>query len=147
MILSFLKDQNMRLCSACLLGIRCRFDGKSNFNPKIKKLASKEILIPICPEQLGGLPSPRPPCEIRNQKVLTKDGKDLTNLFKKGAKEVLKIAKLLKIKKAILKQRSPSCGYGQIYDGTFSNKVIKNFGILAKLLIDNGIEVQTEEDF
>ena len=137
----------MRLCSACLLGICCRYDGKSNLHPKIKELASTEILIPVCPEQLGGLSTPRPPCEIKGQKVIIKDGKSVTDEFKKGAREVLRIAKLLNIKKAILKQRSPSCGCGQIYDGTFTNTIIEGFGITAKLLKNNGIKVQTEEDF
>lgn len=108
-----MKNKNLKkLCSACLLGLCCRYDGKSKLNLKIQKLAFKEMLIPICPEQLGGLSTPRSPCEIKNKKVITKDGKDITKVFEKGAKEVLKIVKLLNIKEAILKQRSPSCGYG-----------------------------------
>ena len=137
--------KNIRICSACLLGIHCCYNSSNNLNPKIQKLALEETLIPICPEQLGGLSTPRSASEIKDQKVITVDGKDVTDAFKKGAGEVLKIAKFLNIKKAILKQKSPSCGYGQIYDGTFSGTIIEGFGITAKLLMNNEIEIQTEE--
>jgi uncharacterized protein YbbK (DUF523 family) len=109
-------------------------------------LAKNYILIPVCPEILGGLPTPREPAEQKGKKVITKSGKDVTKYFEKGAKEVLKIAKILKIKKAILKQKSPSCGCGKIYDGTFSKRLIKGDGVTAKLLKKNGIEVFTEEN-
>jgi len=103
-------------------------------------------LIPVCPEQMGGLSTPRETAEKKKGKVITKSGKDVTLNFKKGAREVLKIAKLLGIKKAILKQRSSSCGCGKIYDGTFSGKVIKGDGVTAALLKRNKIKVITEED-
>jgi uncharacterized protein YbbK (DUF523 family) len=135
------------LVSACLLGINCKYDGTSNKNKKILKLAKDFILIPVCPEILGGLPIPREPAEQKGKRVITKSGKDVTKYFEKGAKEVLKIAKILKIKKAILKQKSPSCGCGKIYDGTFSKRLIKGDGVTTKLLKKNGIEVFTEEDF
>ena len=134
------------LCSACLLGIKCRYDGRSKQNEKIIKLSKKEIFVPICPEQLGGLPTPREPAEQRGNKVITKSGKDVTQNFKRGAKQVLKLAKLLGIKEAILKQRSPSCGCGQICDGTFSNRIIKGNGVTTSLLKRNGIKVISEED-
>jgi uncharacterized protein YbbK (DUF523 family) len=134
------------LVSACLLGINCKYDGTSNKNEKILKLAKDFILIPICPEILGGLPTPREPAEQKGKRVITKSGEDVTKYFEKGAKEVLKIAKILKIKKAILKQKSPSCGCGKIYDGTFSGKLIKGDGVTTKLLKKNGIEVFSEED-
>ena len=134
------------LCSACLLGIKCRYDGKSNPNKKVIGLFKKEILIPVCPEQLGGLPTPREPAEQRGNKVIAKSGIDVTYNFKKGAREVLKLAKLFGIKEAILKQRSPSCGHGQIKDGTFSNRFIKGDGITTALLKRNKIKVITEED-
>ena len=136
----------MKLCSACLLGIKCRYDGKSKPNKKIIKLAKKEILIPVCPDQLGGLPTPREAAEQKGKRVITKSGKDVTKDFMKGAKQTLKLAKLLGIKKAILKQRSPSCGCGQIYDGTFSGKVIKGNGVTTALLKKNKIKVISEED-
>ena len=134
------------LCSACLLGLKCRYDGKSKLNKKVRELSKKVILIPVCPEQLGGLPTPREPAEQRGDKVITKSGKDITENFVKGAKEVLKIAKIFGAKEAILKQKSPSCGCGKIYDGTFSGKVIKGDGVTASLLKRNRIRVITEED-
>lgn len=136
-----MKNKEKIICSACLLGIRCRYDGKSKANKKVLKLAKRKILIPICPEQLGGQPTPRKAAEQRGNKVFEKSGKDVTRYFLKGAKEVLKIAKLFGIKKAILKQRSPSCGCGQIYDGTFSSKTIKGDGVTTKLLKKHKIKV------
>jgi len=136
----------MKICSACLLGIKCRYDGKAKRNRKVVNLLRREILIPVCPEQLGGLPTPREPAERRGRKVYMKSGKDVTEYFGKGAKEVLRIAKLFGIKEAVLKQKSPSCGCGQIYDGTFSRKIIKGDGITTSLLKKNKIKVITEED-
>lgn len=134
------------ICSACLLSISCRFDGKSKPDKKVLRLSKKQILIPICPEQLGGLTTPREPAEQKDGRVVTLSGKDVTKNFQKGAKEVLKIAKLFGVKEAILKQRSPSCGCSQIYDGTFSKQIIKGDGITAKLLKKNGIKVLSEKD-
>jgi len=130
-----------------LLGIRCRYDGKNKANKKIIKLSGKEILIPVCPEQIGGLPTPRKASAQKGDKVITESGRDVTGNFKKGAEEVLKLAKLLGIKEAILKQKSPSCGCGKIPDGSFSKRTIKGDGVTAALLKKNGINVLTEEDF
>ena len=102
----------MKLCSACLLGINCRYNGERKPNKKVIDLAMKETLIPVCPEQLGGLATPRPPAEIKDDCVVNSKGTDVTKEFKQGAEEVLKIAKLFSIKEAILKLRSPSCGCG-----------------------------------
>jgi len=145
-----------KLCSACLLGIKCRYDNKSKPNKKVIKLSKKEVLIPVCPEQLGGLPTPRILQEIQGcfgkdilagkGKVLNKKKEDVTRQFIRGAQETLKIAKLFGIKEAIFKQRSPSCGSGQIYDGTFSEKIIKGDGVTTTLLKKNGIKVLSEED-
>lgn len=140
------RERKIILCSACLLGIRCRYDGKSKPNQKVIGLSKKEILIPVCPEQLGGLPTPREPAEERGEKVVTKLGKDVTGNFEKGAKEVLRLTKLFGIKEAIFKQKSPSCGCGKIYDGTFSGKLIKGDGITTSLLKRNKIKIITEED-
>jgi len=134
----------MKLCSACLLGIKCRYDGKSNLNKKIIRLLKKEILIPVCPEQLGGLPTPREPACVNGKKVVTESGKDVTKNFKRGAEAVLRIAKLYGIKEAIMKQGSPSCGSKKIY--SVSKKLIKGIGITAKLLKKNGIKVISEEE-
>ena len=137
----------MKLCSACLLGVKCRYDGNSKPNPRIIALSKKETLIPVCPEQLGGLPTPRSPAEQRGKKVITFLEDDVTNQFVRGAEETLAIAKLFGIKEVILKQRSASCGSGKIYDGTFCEKVIKGDCITAALLKKNGISIMTEEDF
>jgi len=129
------------------LGIRCRYDGKNKINKKILALSEKETLIPVCPEQLGGLPIPRKASEQRGNKVITESGRDVTKNFKKGAKEVLRLAELLGVKEAILKQNSPSCGCGKIPDGSFSGRTIKGDGVTAALLKKNGINVLTEDDF
>ncbi len=136
----------MKICSACLLGVNCRYNGERKPNEKVLSLASKETLIPICPEQMGGLATPRAASEIQNGHVINNEGVDVTEEFERGAEEVLKIAKLYNIKEAILKQRSPSCGCGLIYDGTFSGNVIKGDGITAKLLKENGVSIKTEGD-
>ncbi len=136
----------MKLCSACLLGINCRYDGKNKANKKIIALSKKENLIPICPEQLGGLNTPRTLSEIKKDKVFSKEGKDVTLNFNHGAKEALKIAKMLNITEAILKNRSPSCGCGEIYDGTFSGKIVKGDGITTRLLKKNGIKIISEDE-
>ena len=129
------------LVSACLLGVCCRYDQKSAPDPAILALAQKHQLVPVCPEQLGGLPTPRPPAEIREGRVLTRDGCDVTENYELGARMALKIARDLGCRAAILKERSPSCGCGEIYDGSFSgHKVIGN-GLTARLLIQNGIGV------
>jgi len=142
-----MKNKNYkRLCSACLLGIECRYDGRSKPVQKVLDLAQKETLIPICPEQLGGLSTPREPAEQKGGKVVTKTGRDVTDNFTQGAEQVLRLARLLAIKEVILKQKSPSCGSGKIYDGTFSGKLIKGDGVTAALLKKNGIKVITEED-
>jgi uncharacterized protein YbbK (DUF523 family) len=112
----------------------------------VLRLSKKEILIPVCPEQLGGLPTPREPSEKRGRRVFSKKGRDVTNNFKSGAEAVLRIAKLLGINKVILKQGSTSCGCGKIYDGTFSGKIIKGDGITTALLKKNAIRVISEQD-
>lgn len=136
----------MKLCSACLLGICCKYDGRSNTNQKILDLAKTEVLIPVCPEQLGGLPIPRGPFEQKDNHVVDDQGNDCTENFQFGAQEVLRIAKIYHIKEAIFKQRSPSCGVGQIYDGSFSRAVIEGDGVTTKLLKKNGIKVLSEEE-
>ena len=136
----------MKIVSACLAGIKCRRDGEARPCQKIIELVKQGKAIPICPEQLGGLTTPRTPAEQKNNKVVTKDGKDVTTQFKKGAKEALQIAKLLNCKEAILKSKSPSCGSGKIYDGTFSGKLIDGEGIFTKLLKKNGIKAISEEE-
>jgi uncharacterized protein YbbK (DUF523 family) len=137
----------MKLCSACLLGLVCRYNGESVPHEKVLRLAAEEVLIPVCPEQMGGLPTPRPAVELKNERAVTINGEDVTAKFEAGARQVLEIARLYGIETAILKQRSPSCGCGQVYNGNFSGSVIPGNGITAQLLLDNGIKVLTEEDF
>ena len=147
----------MKLCSACLLGIKCAWDGKDRKNEKVMALLKKEILIPVCPEQLGGLPTPRPPQEIQGHsgedvldnkcRVINKEGADVTEQFIRGAFEVLKIMRLLGVKEFIAKHESPACGCGKIYDGTFTDKIINGDGVTTALLKRNGITIIMEEIF
>ena len=135
------------LVSACLLGINCKYTGGNNYNEKVIEYLKDKEVIPICPEIMGGLPTPRIASEIKDGKVYSKEGVDVTNEFQKGAQETLKLAKLLGAKKALLKAKSPSCGYKKIYDGTFTDTLIDGNGITADLLLKNGIEIITEKDF
>ncbi len=135
------------LISACLIGLNCKYNGGNNENSKLVELMKEKDLIPICPEQLGGLKTPRASAERTQEKVLTKEGIDVTKEYQKGAEEVLKLAKKLNIKKAILKSRSPSCGIDEIYDGTFSHNLVKGDGVTAELLKKNGIEVISSDKY
>jgi len=136
----------MIIVSACLAGIKCNYSGKDNACSYVVALVKKGLALPLCPEQLGGLPTPRTPAEIMNNQVLTLDQEDVTDNFRRGALETLKIANLIKCERAVLKQQSPSCGFGKVYDGTHSGKIVAGNGITAQLLLDNGIKIQTEED-
>ena len=131
------------LVSACLLGVDCKYNGGNNYDEEIFKELEKYELIPVCPEIFGGLSTPRKPSEIVGDKVINNEGLDVTNSFKRGAEETLELAKKLGVKKAILKAKSPSCGNGKIYDGTFTGTIIDGDGITTKLLKENGIEVIT----
>ena len=135
------------LISACLIGLNCKYDGGNNENSKLVELMKEKDLVPICPEQLGGLKTPRASAERKQEKVITKEGVDVTKEYQKGAEEVLNLAKKLNIKKAILKSRSPSCGIDEIYDGTFSHTLIKRDGVTAELLKKNGIEVISSDRY
>ena len=134
-------DKENVLISACLLGLNCKYNGKNNYIDKVEVLKEKYNLIPVCAEIFGGLPTPRIPAERLQNKVINKDGIDVTYEFEKGAEEVLKLAKFYNAKLAILKEKSPSCGYGKIYDGTFSKSLIDGNGVTTDLLKKNGIEV------
>ncbi len=134
------------LVSACLLGCSCRYDGKSKAEERVLALNACHTLIPVCPEQLGGLSTPRLPAEIQGEKVIRRDGADVTNEYKKGAQEALHLYQLLSCDAAILKARSPSCGKNMIYDGTFSGTLTEGNGITAALFQQNGIRVLTEDE-
>ena len=131
------------LVSGCLLGLNCRFDGKNNYTKEIDEFLKDYSVIPICPEIMGGLPTPRIGAERVADRVITADGRDVTEQYRKGAEEVLFLAKKYNVKKALLKLRSPSCGSDKIYDGTFTNTVTKGNGVTAELLKNNGIEIIT----
>ena len=131
------------LISACLLGACCRYDGASKAHPLAALLAERHTLVPVCPEQLGGLPTPRPPAERRGGRVVTQSG-DVTEQYLRGAEETLKLCKLLGGEAAVLKERSPSCGRGQVYDGTFSGTLTAGDGVTAELLTVHGIPVYGE---
>jgi len=135
------------IVSACLCGEKCRYDGKTSLSEKVKKLVDEGKAIMVCPEVEGGLYTPRLPCEIRKNKVINTKNEDKTEYFLIGAEKTLYLAKKYHVKKAILKEKSPSCGSNFIYDGTFSSNLIKGQGITAKLLRANGIEVMSDEEF
>ena len=129
------------LVSACLLGVSCRYDGKSKPNENVISLKDRYNIIPVCPEIMGGLPTPRKASEIQGSQVVMGDGTNVIKEYRKGAEEVLRLCRLFGCKRAVLKEKSPSCGCGKVYDGTFSGKLIDGNGITAKLLMENGIEV------
>lgn len=132
------------LISACLLGTACRYDGRSVPNDKALLLMKKHTLIPVCAEILGGLPTPRLPSERQGDRVMRSDGVDVTEQYLRGAKEVLRLARLYECSVAVLKERSPSCGSGRIYDGSFSGKLCSGFGTTAELLNSAGIKILGE---
>ena len=134
------------LISACLVGENCKYNGGNNLNPQIDALLEKYDLIPFCPEMEGGLPTPRNPSEVKGESVFMDNGKDVTENFFKGAKKALMLCLFLKIKIAVLKERSPSCGTHQIHDGSFSEKLIDGMGVTAKMLKENGIAVDSEDE-
>jgi Uncharacterized conserved protein len=137
----------MILVSACLAGFNCRYNGSNKENNKVIELVKNGKAIPICPEQLAGLPTPRKPVEgLINDKVYSEDGEDFTDIFLQGAKATLKLCKKYNIKKAILKSYSPSCGSEKIYNGKFDGTLTDGYGVTAKLLLENGIEIFTEND-
>ena len=139
------------LVSACLLGAACRYDGKSVPCAVLTEAAARGIrLIPFCPEIYGGLPTPREPAERRGDRVIARDGRDVTAEYRRGAEEALRLCRLFGCEAAILKEKSPSCGCGRVYDGTFSSTLTQGDGVTAALLKANGISVIDEtqaEDF
>lgn len=136
----------MIIVSACLAGMHCRYDGGEKSNEEVMRLVAEGKAIPLCPEQLGGLTTPRLPCEIVNGRVMRKDGVDVTAEFERGARDSLAMARLVGANEAILKAKSPSCGAGRIYDGTFSGKVVPGDGVFAAMCRQEGITLRTEED-
>lgn len=144
----------MIMISACLCGINCKYDGSNNANTFFMDLLSRNLVLPVCPEQLGGLPTPRPPCEILGgdgaavlagtARVLAQDGRDFSAEFVRAAHETLHIAQLAGLETAVLKSNSPSCGVCRIYDGSFTHAVVSGDGVTTALLRQHGIAVYHE---
>jgi len=147
----------LKLISACLCGINCKYNGRNNCHPVFESMLDRNDVFPVCPEQMGGLPTPRPPCEISGgtgmdvlegrARVVSNNNLDLTAAFIKGAQKLLQLALDIKAEEAIFQSRSPSCGCGQIYDGTFSSQLIEGDGVAAALLKQNGVKVINDADF
>lgn len=135
------------LVSACLLGEPCRYDGGHSREMSLLAKLSDHEIVAICPEVEGGLSTPRPPAEIVGERVLRENGEDVTEAFVKGAERVLKLARENNVSQAILKSRSPSCGCGQVYDGSFSGQLTPGDGITARVLKAAGITCISDEDF
>ena len=127
------------LVSACLLGVPCRYDGQSKAHPLARALCEKHHAVPVCGEIFGGLPTPRPPAEIQGDRVVTRDGRDVTEAYRRGAEAAAQLARLTGAQAAVLKERSPSCGSGAVYDGTFSGVLTEGWGITAALLRQQGL--------
>ena len=133
------------MVSACLAGLHCRYDGRTNHKPEVAELVASGLAVPVCPEELGGLPTPRDPSERIGDRVVSCEGRDVTAEFFAGAEAALYIAEEYGCSAAILKARSPSCGCGRIYDGTFTRTLVEGSGLFAELLLKKGFEVFTEE--
>lgn len=132
----------MIVCSACLVGMACKYNGKNNnVDERVVQLVKEGKAVPVCPEMLGGLEVPRIPSEIKGDKVIMADGKDVSEVFEKGAQMALAITEAIKADTAILMPRSPSCGSDYIYDGQFCRRLIKGDGVFVRLLKNEGIKV------
>ncbi len=134
------------IVSACLAGLETNYLGEAWPHPKVERLVRKGKAIPMCPEQLGGLTTPRTPAERRGDRVVTKDGRDVTAQFRRGAEEAARLVELTGAELVILKARSPSCGVGCTYDGSFGGTFVDKDGVTAERLRKLGVELLTEED-
>lgn len=134
------------LVSKCLLGENCRYKGDGCKNEKVLEAIRGEEVIAVCPEQDGGLPTPRPPAEIVGGRVINAEGKDVTAEYFSGAENALRLAKERGVTLCILKAKSPSCGSGKVYDGSFTGTLIDGDGVTARLLKENGFRVISEVD-
>ena len=132
--------------SNCLLGCDCRYKGDNCRCERILELAKEHTLIAVCPEQMGGLSTPRDPAERVKDKVISNKGRDVTEQYRKGSEAALFLTKLNKADFAILKYRSPACGKGMIYDGTFEGKLVPGNGVFAEMLLENGIPFYSENE-
>ncbi len=133
--------------SACLAGVRCRMDGKCKPVEEIVALYQEGKCVLVCPEVLGGLPTPRPSSEIRDGRVINTEGEDVTQQFLLGAQRALQIARENGCEMAVLKSKSPSCGIGKIYDGSFTRTLVDGNGMTARLFLEAGLQVMDEKQF
>ncbi len=136
----------MILVSACLLGENCKYTGGNNRSEAVLALLAEGEYVPFCPEQAGGLSTPRLPSEIRNGRVYSVQGDDMTDRFRLGAERALSLCRAEGVTRAILKEGSPSCGCHRIYDGSFTSRTIPGMGVTARLLAEHGIEIMSDED-
>ncbi len=136
----------MILVSACLAGVNCRMDGGNKLVPEIKELVEAGRAIPVCPEVLGGLPTPRQPSERRGESVCARTGEDVTAAFVRGAERALEICMKNGCTAAVMKSKSPSCGYRVIHNGRFDGGLTEGNGVFTQMLLDAGIPVVTEQD-
>ena len=134
------------MVSACLTGENCKYNGGNNRNEKVLELLEGNEVLAVCPEQMGGLPTPRAPSEIRDGIVTTRDGRNVDEAFRTGAARCLEIAVKEKPDLIVLQSRSPSCGVKQRYDGTFSGTLAEGAGVTAQLLLKNGFRCIDVED-
>lgn len=136
------------LVSACLLGVNCRYNAEPKALPDdlLSRLLERHTVVPVCPEQLGGLTTPREPSERQGARVVMRSGRDVTAAYARGAQEALRLARQFGCTAAVLKERSPSCGHGEIYDGTFTGTRTSGDGVTAALLLENGIAVYGESE-
>ena len=146
MIIRKVDGRLMIVVSACLLGLKCRYDGGSALFQGAVDLMRMGLALPVCPEQLGGLPTPRLPCEIKGDRIVNIEGLDVTDLFQKGVQESMSLVRMSKIEGALLKEKSPSCGVSWVYDGSFSGSLRGGQGIFASALIAAGVPVFSVED-
>lgn len=137
-------EKETLLMSACLMGVACRYDGGAKMLPELPQLMARYHVIPVCGEAMGGLPTPRVPAERVDERVLDRGGTDVTAQFRQGAEQVLALARLYGAEKALLKERSPSCGSGRIYDGSFTGTLRDGWGVTAELLRGAGVAVYGE---
>ncbi len=138
-------DKPALLVSACLMGVDCRYDGGGKRLEGLDLLMAACRVVPVCPEQLGGLPTPRVPSERAGRRVLNREGADVTLAFLRGAEQACRLARLYGARLALLKARSPSCGQGEVYDGSFTGRLVPGQGVTAQALADMGVAVYNEE--
>ena len=133
--------------SACLMGKKCKYNGGDNYDPDLVSLLKDDEIILICPETMGGLPIPRNPVELNDNRALDSDGNDYTFFFLKGVESVIEKSKIENPDAFILQPRSPSCGFGLIYDGTFSKTLLKGNGLLSQKILEKGYKIYNPSSF